>query len=104
MRSYSVMSGLKNNLQVLLCIAPQFILAATAINSNEPIERGDYRQAVDDLLQKVNDARESGMKNEQAALLSNIGLAYDKLGRYADAESSLKKSRQMWMALGQTHT
>ena len=37
-----------------------------------------------------------GTEAERAKLLSNLGMVQDKLGRYADAENTLEKARQIW--------
>jgi tetratricopeptide (TPR) repeat protein len=68
---------------------------------NELIAAGKYQLAADALVDMIQEAGISGLENEnRAALMSNLGLAYEKLGRYAEAETTLKKAIQSFRRLG----
>lgn len=72
--------------------------------ANELIARGQYQLAVEQLIQQLKDPHFANNEAERAALLSNLGMTYNKLGRYAEAETNLEKAMQIWKTLGVTDT
>ena len=78
-------------------------IAPVEPSANDLIATGQYRLAADALLRAIRQNRVPGQENqESAALLSNLGLVYDKLGRYVEAETALEKSVRIFQDLGDT--
>ena len=64
---------------------------------NQLIAAGKYKLASDELVRMIREAHISGQTDENtAALNSNLGLVYEKLGRYVDAEATLTKAIQVY--------
>lgn len=74
-------------------------------DANELISAGRYQLAVEALVQILHDTRVPEQEDEnRAALTSNLGLAYEKLGRYGEAEATLGKALQIYKDLGLTES
>ncbi len=71
---------------------------------HELIERGRYQEAAVVLTQMIADIPPGTAKESLAALYSNLGVVYDKLGRYLDAERTTGKSILLWKELGMLGT
>ena len=72
--------------------------------ANELIQGGQYQEAADVLNQQLA-AAPAGFATERiAALESNLGVVYDKLGRYLEAERAIGKSLVMWKELDMSGT
>ncbi|MGI8741414.1 MAG: tetratricopeptide repeat protein [Bryobacteraceae bacterium] len=74
-----------------------------AASPNDLIAGGQYQLAADTLVQMLHDLPVSGQQDENsAALMCNLGVAYEKLGRYVEAEATLAKAIQIYKDLGIT--
>lgn len=80
------------------------VTAPDGLSADALLLLGQYQAGANKTIQILNETRAAGINKERAKLLSNLGMAYNKLGRYADAENTLEKSLQMWKALAQTGT
>ena len=70
---------------------------------NDLIATGQYQPAADALVRIIHQTHIPGQENqESAALLSNLGMVYEKLGRYVEAEAALEKSLRIFRDLGDT--
>ena len=66
------------------------------------IATGQYQLAADVLVRMVRQNHTIGQNRPSAILLSNLGLVYDKLGRYVEAEHALEKALGIFRDLGDT--
>ena len=70
---------------------------------NDLIAAGQYQLAADALVRIIHQNYIPGQENqESAALLSNLGMVYEKLGRYVEAEAALEKSLRIFRDLDDT--
>lgn len=72
---------------------------------NELIVAGKYQLAADTLVQALREATVPGQQDENTgALLANLGLVYEKLGRYPEAEATLGKAIGIYRDLDLTES
>lgn len=82
--------------------APADIRDVIEMTPEELMARGQYEAAVNKIVKMLKET--PGNEKERAVLLSNLGMTYNKLGRYADAENTLQKALRTWKALGLVET
>ena len=72
-------------------------------SANDLIATGQYQLAADALVRAIRQNRVPGQQDQESAvLLSNLGLVFDKLGRYVEAETALEKSVHIFRDLNDT--
>ena len=97
---------------VALVLSASLVVGVSAGNSapsiapadpspNDLITAGQYQLAADALVRIIHQNHIPGQENQDsAALLSNLGLVYEKLGRYVEAGATLEKSVRIFQDLG----
>ena len=100
-----MMTSLIFTLSAVLLVAPLFPAGPpdTPHGAVKLLVGGQYQEAARLLETLLRDADVNHVSTEmKAALYTNLGTAYHKLGRNSDAEKVLSKSVRLWIELGWT--